>query len=563
MTKKTSGGNGSDRESGDLENEVKDLRGKVRELEETLNAIRSGEVDAIVVEKGDSRQVYTLEGADHPYRALVENIREGALTLSQTGMILYTNTRFADMVKQLPEKVVGTSIFDYVCQEHYKEMEGALQEITKHSRRSRVRIRQGKGSLPVLISMNPLSSDKDTKISVVVTDRRRDEDRIQLQARMLDAVGDAVIATDTQNRIIYWNDAAKNTYGWEPEEALGRDLVDLTAPGILKKEVQGIAENIKKGEAWSGRSAALHRDGHEFPIHANDAPVFDDNGKLVAIISASHDISEQKRAEEELIRKHNDLNAAYGEITSTHEELRQNLEELTSRERQLNEALAEKEVLLSEIHHRVKNNLAAFISLLSLEGSYDESPAGRMLKKDLQNRARTMALIHETLYRTRQYSEVDMDLYMNTLVDQVVTSYRTDRTIKTIVEAKGVTLDLVRATPIGLIVNELVTNTLKYAFPREATGITMDRSEPCAIGIQMLSEDGTYLLKVSDNGVGLPAGLDIQNTQTLGLKLVHFLAKHQLRAKIEINSEKGTEFVFRFKKSSKITGNEGDNIPVS
>jgi len=147
-----------------------------------------------------------------------------------------------------------------------------------------------------------------------------------------------------------------------------------------------------------------------------------------------------------------------------------------------------------------------------------------------------------------------MDVYMNTLVDQVVTSYRTDRTINTIVEAKGVTLDLVRATPIGLIVNELVTNTLKYAFPREATGIKMDRSEPCAIGIQMLSEDGTYLLKVSDNGVGLPAGLDIKKTQTLGLKLVNFLAKHQLRAKIEINTDKGTEFVFRFKKSSKIDG---------
>jgi len=554
MVKDTGAGNGLNREKGDIQKEVTELREKVRELEETLDAIRSGEVDAIVVVKGDTRKIYTLEGLDHPYRALVENIREGALTLSRAGIILYTNTRFADMVKLPSDKVPGTSIYDYICPEHLAEMEEALQEIMERSCRNRVRIRQGRGSLPVLISMNPLSSDEDTKISVVVTDRRKDEDRIQLQARMLDAVGDAVIATDTQNRIVYWNGAAKNTYGWEPEEALGRDLVELTTPVISKKEVQGIAEYIKQGATWSGRSAALHRDGHEFPIHAIDAPVFDDDGKLVAIISASHDISEQKRAEEELIRKHNDLNAAYEEITSTHEELRQNLEELTSRERQLNEALAEKEVLLSEIHHRVKNNLAAFISLLSLEGSYDESPAGRMLKKDLQNRARTMALIHETLYRTRQYSEVDMDVYMNTLVDQVVTSYRTDRTINTIVEAKGVTLDLVRATPIGLIVNELVTNTLKYAFPREATGIKMDRSEPCAIGIQMLSEDGTYLLKVSDNGVGLPAGLDIKKTQTLGLKLVNFLAKHQLRAKIEINTDKGTEFVFRFKKSSKIDG---------
>ncbi len=107
-------------------NEIEELREKIRELEETLEAIRSGEVDAIVVAKGDARQVYTLEGADHPYRGLVENIREGALTISRTGMILYTNTRFAEMVKMPPDKVLGTSLIDHVCPEHRAEMEEAL-----------------------------------------------------------------------------------------------------------------------------------------------------------------------------------------------------------------------------------------------------------------------------------------------------------------------------------------------------------------------------------------------------------------------------------------------------
>jgi len=300
MTKNTSMENGPKQGNNGLKKEVADLEEKVRELEETLNAIRSGEVDAIVVEKGDARQVYTLEGADRPYRALVENIQEGALTLSRTGIILYTNTRFADMVKQLPEKVVGTTIFDYVCKEHHKEMEEALQDITQQSCRRRVRIRQGKGSLPVLISMNPLSAEVDTKISVVVTDRRKDEDRIQMQARMLDAVGDAVIAVDTNNRIIYWNDAATRTYGWEPEEALGRDLFEVATPEISKKEAQEIAAQLKKGSTWTGRYVVRHRDGHEFPVHANDAPVFDDDGKLIAIIGASHDISEQTLIEDAL-----------------------------------------------------------------------------------------------------------------------------------------------------------------------------------------------------------------------------------------------------------------------
>ena len=120
------------------------------------------------------------------------------------------------------------------------------------------------------------------------------------------------------------------------------------------------------------------------------------------------DITRRKNAEEELKRKNADLNVAYEEISSTQEELRQNLEELSLREQELikseielKEALTEKEALLSEIHHRVKNNLTAFISLLSLDGTYEETEGGKALRTDLQNRARSMALIHETLYPGR------------------------------------------------------------------------------------------------------------------------------------------------------------------
>ncbi len=220
-----------------------------------------------------------------------------------------------------------------------------------------------------------------------------------------------------------------------------------------------------RGDSWSGEYTVKHRDGHLFPIYASDSPVFDDDGRLIAVLGASHDISDRKRAEEILRRRNEDLNAANEEITATQEELQQTVDELSRRERDLSEALAEKEVLLSEIHHRVKNNLTAFISLLSLESTYDDSPAGLALKKDLQNRARSMALIHDTLYRTKNYSRVNMDVYLSTLVGQIVNSYESAKSIKTVVDAEGITLDLSRATPGGLIINELMTNSLKYAFP--------------------------------------------------------------------------------------------------
>lgn len=261
---------------------------------------------------------------------------------------------------------------------------------------------------------------------------------------------------------------------------------------------------------------------------------------------------ERNQIEQELVRKNAELDLINEELISAEDELRHNLEELKAREieleknqEKLSEALDEKEVLLSEIHHRVKNNLAAFISLLSLEGSYDNSPAGLAMKKDLQNRARSMALIHETLYRTRNFSRVDIGMYLSTLVDQIISSYRAPESFERIVEVHGITLDIMRATPLGLIVNEIVTNSLKYAFPK-SFNCAEKRNEPCTIRIGLVKEDRTYVLTVSDNGVGLPEEIDIKNSRTLGLKLVYFLSKHQLKAKLEIERDKGTRYTFRF-----------------
>jgi len=503
MTKKTAGGIALEQESADLRKEVGELRGKVRELEETLDAIRSGEVDAIVVSKGDSRQVYTLNGADHPYRALVENIGEGALTLSRTGMILYTNTRFAEMVQVSPENVPGTSILDHVCPEHRTEIEKALDGIVEKACRLYVRIRQGIGSLPVLISMSPLSSDENTKISVVVTDRREDESRIQLQARMLDAVGDAVVAVDNDHRIIFWNEGAAMTYGWRPEEVLGHTTMEIIVPELLKDDILKIMAQIERGESWSGEFLVRHRDGHKFPVHRIDSPVFDDEGTLIAIISTSHDISERRRAEEELVA-----------------------------------SVQEKEVLIHEIHHRVKNNLQVMSGLLDMTRTRSRDEYTKSILTDMMLRIQTMAQIHTRMYEGKQLGKICLT---DQIRDQVVglseIFSNEGRKIRCQITPDEVFLPVDQALPCALVVNEILSNVYKHAFIGREQG---------TIGISVIEENGRIRITVRDNGIGLPDNFDISRTNSLGLKLIRSLVKHQLNGSLTFMSRNGTEISLEF-----------------
>ena len=286
----------------------------------------------------------------------------------------------------------------------------------------------------------------------------------------------------------------------------------------------------------------------------NETALMNRNEDLLAMNQELRAVKDElTRNEHDLTNRNMELGALNEELTSTQEELERHVGELNRQEKELREnevrlqdSLTEKEVLLSEIHHRVKNNLTAFISLLSLEGSYEESPAGRQLKKDLQNRARSMALIHETLYRTNMFSRVDMGVYLSTLIEKITGTYLTEKNIRTTVSVEGISLDLSRATPCGLIVNELITNSFKYAFP-ESFDTQASRHALPTITVALTKSDGTYDLIISDNGIGLPAGYDLTKTQSLGLKLVTFLAKHQMRATITVNSDKGTKFLLRFK----------------
>jgi PAS domain S-box-containing protein len=349
---------------------------------------------------------------------------------------------------------------------------------------------------------------------------------------LIDYANAPIIVWDPHFVITRFNRAFEELTGRTAREIIGQRLEVLFPQRYLDASMAIIRKTMKGEQLKVVEIPILNRKGEIRIVLWNSATLFEADGTTVlSTIAQGNDITERKMTEAELEERNEELNSA--------------IEELTRQGHELNEALNEKEVLLSEVHHRVKNNLTAFISLLSLESSYDDTPVGLALKKDLQNRARSMALIHETLYRTKKYSRVNMDVYLSTLVGQVVSSYEPGKSLQTGVETHGITLDLSRATPAGLIINELLTNSLKYAFP-PSFDCEKIRGAPCMITVSLTEDDGAYILTVKDNGIGLPRNFDIAGTKTLGLKLVNFLARHQLRASVEVHSDNGAEFRFRF-----------------
>jgi PAS domain S-box-containing protein len=354
----------------------------------------------------------------------------------------------------------------------------------------------------------------------------------QYLENLIDYANAPIVVWDPHFVITRFNHAFEELSGRTAREIIGHQLEVLFPPEYLDHSMEIIRKTMNGERLRVVEIPILNRNGEIRIVLWNSATLFEPDGKTVqSTIAQGNDITERKVAEAELEKRNAELNSA--------------IEELSRQGNELSEALKEKEILLSEIHHRVKNNLTAFISLLSLKGSYEETPSGNALKKDLQNRARSMALIHETLYRTGKYSQVDMKEYLSPLIRQIALSYDPSALIKTEVKAEGATLDLSRATPCGLIVTELITNSFKYAFPDSIDCMKL-RSEPCTIRVSLEHEGQDYCLSVSDNGIGLPHGFDIRTAQSLGLRLVYFLARHQLKAKIELKTEAGTGITFRF-----------------
>ncbi len=231
-----------------------------------------------------------------------------------------------------------------------------------------------------------------------------------------------------------------------------------------------------------------------------------------------------------------------------YQQLQNELAERKKAEAQLKISLREKESLLKEIHHRVKNNLQVISSVLRLQSDYVKDEQVLQLFKDSQNRIRSMALIHEKLYQSSDLSRINLSEYLTELTGNLMRSYTSGAVpIRLRITSGDVWLNIDTAIPCGLIINELVSNSLKHAFPRP--------QETNEIEIEIQQTDAKQLtLTVRDNGIGFPKRLDFRNTESLGLELVCIFTE-QLGGRIELDRSNGTAFTLTFSEMSD-TGRE-------
>ena len=344
-----------------------------------------------------------------------------------------------------------------------------------------------------------------------IIERQRVEDALleseERYRALFDRSLDLVYIHDFEGRFIDANEAALNLFGYKKDEFRSLDFSSLLSEDQLpfaRKTMQEIREKGFQKELTECRLRL--RNGTEVYVETKGSAIIS-KGAYTGIQVLARNITERKLVEEKI-----------------------------------RNSLVEKEVLLKEVHHRVKNNLMIIIGLIKMQETKANNEMFNPLLLELEGRIRSMALVHESLYKSADLAHVDLQNYVETMSAQIHAQFIADRDIRFSVQAAGVEVSLDKAVPCGLILNELITNAYMHAFPAGRPGSGKGK---CEIKVIVKQKGGMNTLTVADNGVGLPADLDWEKSETLGLRLVKMLSQ-QINGSIELDRSVGTAFRLQF-----------------
>lgn len=325
----------------------------------------------------------------------------------------------------------------------------------------------------------------------------------ELNKGILENSPGGIIRLDSELKIRYENPEMRRILGvpsGKESKAIGMDIREL--PSIKETGISAIFKDLLDGKEIAIEIPFTSIYGKETYITLKGVPIFG-NDKFTGAVLLINDITERKRSEDKI-----------------------------------KASLKEKEVMLKEIHHRVKNNMQVIISLLRLQARNIKNKQAIEIIRVSRNRIQSMALIHDRLYQSQDLAKISIAKYIQKLTTDLFRSYKiSSNEIKTKINIADISLDINSAIPCGLIINELISNSLKHAFPKDKEG---------EINIDFHSDNNSNLTLIfSDNGIGFPEDIDFRNTESLGLQLVNILVK-QLNGTIDFEVNGGTTFRITF-----------------
>lgn len=461
----------------------------------------------------------SILNSDEKYQHLVENSLQGVVII-QDFKIVYANPAFA-------------KTFDYTVKDLLALESAQIINLAHPDDRDMVwinfRKRMAGFELPPNYRFKGMTKDGKQKIlelyaSLIdydgrpalqglvldITDRIKAEERLEHRTRLIETIvnslpiGIAVNEIDT-GKNIFINNELRNILGLREDEILNVEK-------ILTKSIRGKNRTIKETRERTKDAAEVNSENFTW----DSIEIVSGSGDKKFITAKMIPLNEQKLV-----------------IFTLHD-----ITERLKTEKHLQSSVVEKETLLKEIHHRVKNNLQTVSSLLDLQAESITEPKSLEAFRSSQSRIKSMALIHERLYKSENLSKIKAGEYIKNLIEYLEGTYHfPSREIEITTELKDLYLNLDVAIPCGLIINELVTNSMKYAFPHNHKG---------NIKVSLLSDNEENLvLTIKDNGVGMPLNFKTLNPQSLGLELVNLMAK-QLNGIMAIDGTAGTTISITF-----------------
>lgn len=465
------------------------------------------------------RKEDALRRSQERFQRAVESAPNAMVMVDRTGRIEMVNLQTEWVFGYARDELLGQPV-EMLIPERFRRHHPWLRMVFFADPKSRpmglgrelYALRKDGSEFPVEIGLNPIEAEEGAMVLaaiVDITDRkqkeevlRRSQERFQ---RIAESAPNAMVMVDRMGRIKMVNLETERLFGWSRADLLGQS-VEMLVPERFRGNHPALRTAFmadpKSRPMGLGRDLyALRRDGVEFPVEIGLNPIETEIGGMV--LAAIVDITDRKQKEE-----------------------------------RIEAALREKDALLREIHHRVRNNLQIVQSMLSLQSARIEDQAALNSLKACQDRIQSMALIHQTLCESNNFATVDFAGFIGSLAHALFNSHGVaSNRIGLSIDAAKLDLPIDKAIPCGQVLEELITNSLKHAFPDERPGNV-------AIALSKDAED-EVVLSVTDDGVGVPDSVDVTHAANLGLQLVNLLAE-QLRGTLAVQRADPTRFVLRF-----------------